>query len=100
MTLKKRLKVVLSETVFHKIRFLCDNINTVEWSGCMFYDIQGSINDPSNIKITVLDLIPLDRGTTGFTEYTFDHRVMEYMMEKDYFHLKIGHKMLCPMLSN
>jgi hypothetical protein len=33
----------------------------------------------------------LDKGTTGFTEYNFDSRVVSYMTEMDYFNLKIGH---------
>jgi len=83
--------VVLSETVQKKINHLCKVINTVEWSGCMFYSIEGTLLSPETLKIEIVDLIPLDKGTTGFTEYSFDERVMQYLITNDYFHLKIGH---------
>ncbi len=83
--------VYLSATAWEKIQYLCTYISKVEWSGCMFYAIDGDLSKPETIRIEVVDIIPLDKGTTGFTEYSFDSRVLSYLMEKDYFHLKIGH---------
>lgn len=85
------IPVRLSHLVWEKIRYLCSHINEVEWSGCTFYSIEGDLTKPESVYIKVEDMIPLDKGSTGFTEYSFDQRVLSYMMEKDYFHLKIGH---------
>ena len=73
------------------MKFLCTYINTVEWSGCTFYSIEGDLTKPDELSILVHDMIPLDKGSAAFTEYNFDGRVMKYMNEMDYFDLKIGH---------
>ena len=85
------IPVKLSHLVWEKIQYLCSYINEVEWSGCTFYSIEGDLTKPETVYIKVEDMIPLDKGSTGFTEYSFDSRVLSYMMEKDYFNLKIGH---------
>jgi hypothetical protein len=100
LNLKGNPKVILSDTVWEKMKFLCTYINTVEWSGCTFYSIEGDLTKPDELSILVHDMIPLDKGSAAFTEYNFDGRVMKYMNEMDYFDLKIGHKCLCPILSN
>lgn len=93
MNLKDSIKVNLTEQVFNKIRTLCSIINEVEWSGAIFYDIEGSFQKPQDIKIIVHDLIPLDKGNSAYTEYSFDERLMEYAMKKGYLEraMKIGH---------
>lgn len=89
--LPQKLQVYLSDKVWHKMQYLCTNINKVEWSGCIFYDIKGSLFNPESIKINVLDLIPLDKGSETFTTYNFDSRVLNYMVAMDYLEYKIGH---------
>lgn len=91
MNLPNRVKIHLSKKVYDKIRHLCNTINKVEWSGCIFYSIKGTLLKPSELEVNVLDLIPLDKGTTGFTSYNFDERVLNHMMKNEYFELKIGH---------
>lgn len=94
ITLKGEPMVHLSSKVWDKIRFLCNKISQVEWSGCIFYKFlseDATLSDTSSLTIKIMDLIPLDKGTTGFTEYNFDERVLKYMTEMDYFDLKIGH---------
>lgn len=94
ITLKGEPVVYLSEQVWDKIRYLCKHINTVEWSGCIFYKFlwnNPTLANVTTLNIKVVDIIPLDKGTTGFTEYNFDSRVLTYMTEMNYFDLKIGH---------
>lgn len=94
ITLKGEPVVFLSEQVWDKIKYLCRHINTVEWSGCIFYKFlfdKPTLSEVTTLAIEVVDIIPLDKGTTGFTEYNFDSRVLTYMTEMDYFDLKIGH---------
>jgi hypothetical protein len=89
--LPQKLKVYLSDKVWHKMQYLCTHIDKVEWSGCIFYDIKGSLFNPESIKINILDLIPLDKGSEAFTTYNFDERVLNYMVAMDYLEHKIGH---------
>ena len=67
-------------------------INTVEWSGILFYSIKGGIEDPSKMKIIIEDILPMDKGNTSFTKYDFDERFEDYLMENpkhmDYY---VGH---------
>ena len=91
ITLKGEPVVFLSEQVWDKIKYLCRHINTVEWSGCIFYKFifdKPTLSEVTTLAIEVVDIIPLDKGTTGFTEYNFDSRVVSYMTEMDYFDLK------------
>ena len=86
--------VSISKTAWDKIKYLCRHINTVEWSGCIFYKFtheNPSILSSSLLNIEIVDLIPLDKGSESFTEYTFDARVLSYMTDMNYFDLKIGH---------
>jgi tetratricopeptide (TPR) repeat protein len=91
LDLSQVVTVILSDKVWHKIQFLCKNISTVEWSGCIIYNIKGRLDQPEKLDIKVLDLIPLDKGTTGFTSYHFDERVLNFIVENDYLEYKIGH---------
>lgn len=86
--------VFISDTAWDKIKYLCKHINTVEWSGCIFYKFinkNASILDNNTLDIEIVDIIPLDKGSESFTEYTFDARVLSYMTDMNYFDLKIGH---------
>lgn len=83
----------ITDTLYQKIRHLCNTINKVEWSGAIFYEMKGSLSTPSELELIVHDLIPLDKGTTGFTSYEFDERILNYGLEKGYLEkdYKIGH---------
>jgi hypothetical protein len=85
------LNVFLSEKAFNKMKFLCENINKIEWSGCIVYSIEGSLTHKESIFIEVHDLIPLDKGSVSFTSYSFDERVLNFMVENNYLEYKIGH---------
>jgi hypothetical protein len=91
LELKGIVPIVLSNKVWHKIQYLCTNINKVEWSGCIVYKIEGRLDKVESIFVEVLDLIPLDKGTTGFTSYHFDERVLKFILNNDYLEYKIGH---------
>ena len=67
--------------VLHQIKYLCKTIAKVEWSGVLFYTIEGSIKDPETFKIILKTILPLDMGTTGFTGYTLDSRFTDFIEE-------------------
>jgi hypothetical protein len=73
----------MSEEILNKIKYLCKNINKDEWSGALFYSIEGSIKDPLTFKIKLEDILPLDKGTSAYTEYELDDRYLDYLMEDE-----------------
>jgi len=87
-----QIKVIMPERILHQIQYLCRDIAKVEWSGILFYSIEGSIKDPANMVITLEDILPMHKGTSTFTEYSFDERVVEHMMDNEHLEdCKIGH---------
>jgi len=86
--------------VLHQIQHLCKEISKVEWSGVLFYKTEGSIKDPENMVITLEDILPMHKGTGTYTEYSFGPEVVEHVMANDLLEHKIGHKCMCPILSN
>lgn len=92
----EQLPLVINQEVFNKIKFLCNKINKVEWSGVLFYKINGSIRTPSEFSIEIADILLMDKGTSGYTEYNFDESVAEFIMDKamedpTWMTIKIGH---------
>jgi len=73
----------MSTAFLNKVKHLCSNIRTVEWSGPLFYTVEGSIKKPETMKIILQDILPLDMGNAGYTEYTLDDRFTDYLMENE-----------------
>lgn len=63
-----------------KIRILCREIHNVEWSGVLFYKINGSFEDGS-LEIDCVDIFQMDEGSSGYTEFDMSADVMNYMVE-------------------
>ena len=53
----------------------------------------GSIKDPSTMILTVEDILPMNKGTQAYTEYSMDDRVIDYMMDNETMEKgwKMGH---------
>jgi len=81
VSLKNEVKLVMPDEVLDKIKYLCKSIAKVEWSGVLFYSIKGSIKFPKNMIITLEDILPMDMGTSAYTEYDIDDRYIDYMMD-------------------
>ena len=94
--MKETVKVIIPADLYAKIRQLCKTIHAVEWSGPLFYKVDGDLNDISNMTITCLDILPLDKGSSAYTEYTMDGDVLAYMLDElptdiPFDQVKIGH---------
>ena len=50
-------KIVIPAEVEKKIRFLCRNIWDVEWSGVLFYKVEGAFEDKS-LTISMCGFVP------------------------------------------
>ena len=89
---KQTIKTVVTVDVYNKMKYLCEKISAVEWSGVLFYTVEGSIKDPKNMVITMQNILPLDKGTSGYTEYTLDERLTDFLMDNpSHLGYKIGH---------
>lgn len=76
-------KIVITDDVEEKIRFLCSKIPDVEWSGVLFYTHEGSI-EQGNLVITCVDIYVMDIGTGTYTEFDMSPEVISYMCESDH----------------
>ena len=72
--LKDTIKVVMPKTVLHKIQYLCRAIARTEWSGVLLYTVTGSIKRPKSVKIILKDIIPMQKGSAAYTEYSFNEK--------------------------
>lgn len=72
--------MVIPEEAERKIRFLCNNIPNVEWSGVLFYKVNGSFEDKSLI-ITCVDIFQMDEGNAVYTEYDMSPDVVTYICD-------------------
>ena len=72
--------MVVTEKVENKIRYICQQLPTVEWSGVLFYTTQGSFKD-DNLKIICQDIYLMDVGSAAYTEFNMSPEVISYMTE-------------------
>ena len=73
-------KIVIPVEVEKKIRFLCKNIWDVEWSGVLFYKVEGAFEDKS-LTIRCVDLFQMDIGTSTYTEFNVSPDMVTYMVD-------------------
>jgi len=65
------IDVVMPEGVSDKVWHACRRIPREEWSGILLYSVEGSIREPSSMRITLRDIVPMHRGTATYTEYAY-----------------------------
>jgi proteasome lid subunit RPN8/RPN11 len=71
-------KLIITKTLEEKIRLMCSKSWDTEWSGILFYKVEGDFSS-DDLKITCLDCKILDIGTLGATEFEIDESVCAYM---------------------
>ena len=76
-----------------KIEWLCQRIRTIEWSGILVYDIVGDLLQPKDCRIELKDIVPMDKGSSAYTTYKLDPKVVmsHYMARPDHEDFFIGH---------
>ena len=81
-TLEKKqdiFKIIISDFLENKIRYLCSKISSVEWSGVLFYIPEGSI-ETNDLVIRAIDLFPMDIGTSAYTSFNTSPDTINYMV--------------------
>lgn len=71
--------LVIPESVEAKIRHLCSRVHDVEWSGILFYKVEGSLDD-GTFKATCIDIYVMDIGTSGATKYNDTEDIIAYRL--------------------
>ncbi len=74
-----RFNLHLPKIITDKISFLCSAISREEWSGILFYTVEGSMKNFS-LSMTVQDILPMDKGTSTFTGFDLDNRFIDYLI--------------------
>lgn len=70
ISLEGKAEITISKNLQNIITFLHNKIQKDEWSGPLFYEIlEGSIDDPSSLKIMAHHIHLQDIGTGAYTEY-------------------------------
>lgn len=75
-------KLIVTETLEEKIRLMCSKSWETEWSGILFYKVEGDFSS-DDLKITCLDCKILDIGTLGATEFEMNESICAYMVHND-----------------
>lgn len=78
--LDTKYKLVIPPFVEQKIRHLCNRVWEKEWSGALFYKVEGSFEEGS-LVITCADIFVMDIGSATYTEFDMSPDIMTYMIE-------------------
>ena len=65
-------KLIIPIEVSKKKDYLCTIIPDVEWSGILFYKVEGDLDKVESLVFTAVDIHPMDKGTGTATSYKFD----------------------------
>lgn len=74
----KSYKLTVTENLEKQIRFLCDKLPSNEWSGTLFYTVEGSFKE-NNLHIICKDFFLQDVGVSTYTEFKNDVDLAEYI---------------------
>lgn len=87
---KKKVFLDISMVAEYKIRALCSMLPNREWSGVLFYEVEGGFEDLDAMKLHVRDFITLDIGSGAFTEFEITPDVCAYMVENNLLDCQTG----------
>jgi proteasome lid subunit RPN8/RPN11 len=87
----KKYKLIITDSLESKIRFMCSLSPNNEWSGVLFYSVEGDISSPNNdFKIIAEDFCLCDIGSATYTEFETRPEVVNYMCVNDLIGRYIG----------
>jgi hypothetical protein len=78
----QKVKLGIDDLANRKIRRLCQLFPKKEWSGVLFYKVEGSLNN-SDLRLQVIDLHPLNLGTSGSTSFKPGPEIVKYVINND-----------------
>lgn len=75
-----KYNITIPQNVEEKIRFLCNKIHDIEWSGILFFDYKGSF-ETNDLEIICKDIYLMDVGVSTYTEFDMNPDVISYMAQ-------------------
>lgn len=88
MTSSVKNNIIINELTENKIRALCKEIPNNEWSGILFYNYEGDFIE--GININCVDILPLNIGSSTYTEFDMSPEVISYMTDNDLLDCQCG----------
>lgn len=85
----KKYFLTVTKLLEDKIRYLCATFPNKEYSGALFYTVDGEFGS-DNLKITCRDFCLCDIGSSTYTEFETRPEVVSYMCENDLLDCYIG----------
>lgn len=85
-----KVALYISMAAEYKIRALCSMLPNREWSGVLFYEVEGGFDDLNAMKLHVKDFMTLDIGSGTFTEFEMTPDVCAYMVENNLLNCQTG----------
>lgn len=82
-------KLILTKELVEKIEYVCAELPTLEWSGTLFYKVEGSFED-KNLVLTAVDMLVQDIGSAAATEFTPSPDIAWYMAQHDLLDCQMG----------
>lgn len=71
--------LIIKKDCLEKIEYICKEIHYTEWSGILFYKVNGDLTNLNTLSFDVLDILPLDIGTQAATSYQYGDEYIEYI---------------------
>ena len=81
--LQKRGKLIIPLDVLDKIKYTCNQISLVEWSGILFYNFEGNLTEPETLVYTLKDLFLMDKGTGAHTDFKYNEDILDILQHKE-----------------
>lgn len=85
----ERFKLVVTENLERIIRHICVRFPRNEWSGTLFYTVEGNFEDMS-LTIYAKDFYVQDKGEAAYTEFQNDVSLAGYMVDHELWECYTG----------
>jgi hypothetical protein len=90
--LESQVKVSITKRFSEQVKYLVSKVPQKEWSGILFYTVDGDIDKPKNMLIVLQYIFLMDIGTGAATDYKLDKSIVEFRMNNpDSLSWKMGH---------
>ena len=79
LNLNEKGTLIITKDILNKIKYTCNQINKVEWSGVIFYSMKGNITTPKELEFTIEDLFVMNKGTSAHTQFKYTEDIIDIM---------------------
>jgi len=71
--IKKKGKIIITQEFKNQLDYLHKEVGSTEWSGILSYKLtEGDFQNPDKIVVVADTIIPMDVGSSTYTEYSMD----------------------------